>query len=204
MAIITPPATFPLRRAVWRLTVPTQINVSGWTGRRQAVILPGAARWSVSGEFRPILKQANALQWQGFFASLDGAANSFPVVAVEAQQTTAANPIVSGAGQTGNALNLAGVAGTVGSVFLPAGSKLSIPMPDGSAQLVVLTAAMTVGAGSTGTAVFRPRLRQSPANAATVEARNPYALMALADDVIEWSVDPGQNYGFAFEAEEAF
>ncbi len=204
MATITPPSPLPLRSVRWQLNTPTQVNRSEWTGARQAVIIAGAARWSASGEMKPIIKQSNAESWQAFFIALRGQANVFQLRAVEAQQTASANPTVNGGSQTGNTLNLTGLSGSVASTFLPAGSKMTIPFSDGTCQLVVLTSALVVGASTTGTATIEPRLRKSPANAATVEVQYPYALMALTSDVTGWTVDRGQLYGFAFEAEEAF
>ncbi len=204
MATITPPSPLPLRSVRWQLNTPTQVNRSEWTGARQAVIIAGAARWSASGEMKPIIKQSNAVAWQAFFIALRGQANVFQLRAVEAQQTASANPTVNGGSQTGNTLNLTGLSGSVASTFLPAGSKMTIPFADGTCQLVVLTADLVVGASTTGSATIEPRLRKSPANAATVEVQYPYALMALTSDMMGWTVDPGQKYGFAFEAEEAF
>lgn len=60
---------------------------------------------------------------------------------------------------------------------------MTIPFADGTCQLVVLTSALVVGASTTGVATIEPRLRKSPANAATVEVQYPYALMALTSDM---------------------
>lgn len=204
MATITPPSALPLRSVRWTLNSPTQVNRSEWTGTRQAVYLAGAARWSVSGELKPFIKQANAEPWQAFFIALRGQANVFQLRAVESQQTTASNPTVNGGSQTGNTLALTGLSGAVSSTFLPAGAKITIPFSDGTVQLAVLTSALVVGAATTGTATIEPRLRKSPANAATIEVQYPYALMALTSDMSGWTVDRGQLYGFAFDAEEAF
>lgn len=75
------------RRAEWRLTSPTQINRSGWTGRSTVMSLPGAALWSVSAEHRPLIGEESVGAWRAFFARLDGQANSyrFPVTE-QAQQ----------------------------------------------------------------------------------------------------------------------
>lgn len=134
MAIITPPSPLPLRGVKWRLRRPGQRNRSEWTGREQGVILPGASRWLVSGEFPPIVAPAAANPWIAFFAALDGIANTFPLRAVEAQQTSASNPTVSGANQTGSSLNLSGLTGVAGTMFLPAGARATIPMTDGTAH----------------------------------------------------------------------
>lgn len=204
MAIITPPSPLPLRGVKWRLRRPGQRNRSEWTGREQGVILPGASRWLVSGEFPSIVQPAAANPWIAFFLALDGIANSFPLRAVEAQQTTASNPTVSGGGQTGSSLNLAGLSGTTGAMFLPAGARATIPMTDGTAQLVGLTAPLMVGGGGSGTMQFKAPLRAAPANGATVEVRFPYALVALTEPEAGWDVGVGQIYGFAFDAEEKF
>ncbi len=204
MAIITPPARLPLRRVQWRRTRVQQHNRSDWTGSTQVVRLPGATRWSVSGEFAPMVTQAAARRWIAFFEALDGMVNSFPVVAVEAAQTVQTNPVVNGAGQTGASLNLTGCSGAIGSELLPAGAKISIPLPDGSVQLEVLTAPIIVTAGGGGVATFSGWLRRSPAAAATVEIAQPSTLMRLTTAVTGWDVDAGQMYGFQFEAEEAF
>jgi len=204
MATITPPSTLQLRSVRWQLNTPTQVNRSEWTGGRQAVILAGAARWSASGELIPILGQSNACGWQAFFAALQGQANVFQLRAAQGQQTTASNPTVNGASQTGSTLNLTGLSGAVSSTFLPTGSKITIPFADGTCQLAVLTSALVVGAATTGTATIKPPLRKSPANGATVEVQYPYALMALTSDVVGWTIDIGPLYGFAFDAEEAF
>ncbi|MBB5684288.1 hypothetical protein [Sphingobium boeckii] len=204
MAIITPHAPLPLRSVSWRLSRPGQLNRSEWTGARKYIGLPGAAKWTASGEFPPILRPEMADAWIAFFMDLDGQANSFPLIAVERAQTGAANPTVAGGAQTGYQLNLTGLAGGVGDIFLKRGMRMSIPLPNGTVQLVVLRANLIVGSGTNGIAYFRTALRQSPANGATIEAQKPYALMCLTGDSAGWDVAPGQIYGFEFEAEEAF
>lgn len=203
MATITPPAPLPLRRAQWRRVRSQQMN-RGWTGKTQIVRLPEATRWTVSGELRPIITEANALQWQAFFEELDGMANVFPLRATEGQQTTSANPTVNGAGQTGSSLLLTGLSGSVGSTFLAKGRKISIPLPNGDVQLETLTQPLIVTAGGGGTAYFTGWLRQSPANAATVEVQWPYALIRSSTPELGYDVEAGQLYGFTFTGEEGF
>lgn len=203
MATINPPSPLPLRRAQWRRVRVQQLN-RGWTGATQIVRLAEATRWTVSGELRPIITEENALAWQAFFEELDGMANVFPLRATETRQTTAANPTVNGAGQTGSQLNLTGLTGSVGSTFLAKGRKISVPLPNGDVQLETLTQALVVGSGGTGTAYFKGTLRQAPANGATVEAQWPYALIRSTTAELGYDVEAGQTYGFAFTGEEAF
>lgn len=204
MALITPPSAIRLRRAQWRRERNQQVNRSVWSGKTQVVRLPGATRWTVSGEFPAIQGQSAAEPWQAFFEDVDGVANIFPVIAVEAVQTALTAPTVSGAGQTGSTLNLTGLPGAVGSTYLPKGSKITIPLSATDVQLEVLQAALIVGAGGTATATFKGRLRSSPANGAALVVGLPYALMRMTTPSTGWDVDTGRLYGFAFSAEEGF
>ncbi len=204
MAVITPPSPLPLRRVQWRLRRPQQDVTSEWTGRGQTVLLPGASRWLVSGEFPPVLRPELANPWIGFFAELDGMANCFPLRAVEKQQTTLANPTVNGGSQTGSTLNLSGLPTGVGLTVLPKGSRATIPMTDGSVQLVVLTSALVGASGGNGSMTFKAPLRASPANGATVEIKLPYAYVRMTSPEPGWDAETGQVYGFAFEGREWF
>jgi hypothetical protein len=201
MATIIPPAPLPLRRAQWRLLRPGQRVRSEWTGYSQGVVLPGAARWQVSGEFPSIVRAEFANPWIAFFAALDGVMNNFPVRAVEAPQTAAVNPVVNGFGQTGSSLNLTGLA--PGPV-LGTGARATVPLVGGGVQLVVLTAPLTASIAGTGTMQFRAPLRATAQGGGGVEIREPYARVALTSPAPGWDVETGQLYGFAFDAEEDF
>jgi hypothetical protein len=207
MAIITPPVPLPLRGVQWRRKRAQQVNRSEWTRTRQLVRLPKAAQWTASGEFIPVRQQANALQWQGFFAQLDGMANAFPLVAVEAAQLpVGCYAQVNGAGQVGASLSLFALNTTgnfpTGTTFLPTGSMITVPLPDGTVQMDRLTAPLIAGAGGVGTATLESWLRKSPTDGAVVEVRLPYALLTLDQPEDGWDVAQLQDYGFAFSAEE--
>lgn len=204
MAIIQPPFPLPLRGLRLDLKRPAQVNRSGWTGRRQAVLLPGASRWSAKGEFAARVGVANARLWRSFFAKLDGLANSFPLRVTEQQQTPFANPTVNGAGQAGSSVALTGMTGGVGAVFLQEGSFLTLPISSTEVQLCILTADLVIGSAGTGTASIKAPLRSSPTNGGTVEAQWPYVLMSMITDTVGWDIGLAMLYGFAFEAEEAF
>lgn len=195
MSLITPPATMPLKRIEWRLKQPHQVNRSGWTGRRQVLATPGGAVWSCSAEFVPIIGQAAAKKWQGFFHSLEGQVHRFPVVAVEADQHQGVNPTVvtsaAGAFTAQLSNNIAG---------LGLGDKMTFKLADGNYQMVSLTGPM-----SGSTVAFVPALRGALATGSgSCETIRPFAIMALPDDSWGYQVGQGQQYGFAFSAEEAF
>lgn len=193
MALIVPPAPMPLRQIMWKPGTTRQINRSGWTGRRQVSGTPGPAIWTCSAEFVPVIGQAAAKKWRGFFTALDGPVNHFPVIAVEAAQHGGANPTVVSGAAGANTLTL--------SAALPAlgiGDFLTVRLADGKYQLVMLTAPM---AGTTAT--FMPPLRAAASTGAgSVETRFPFAHVTLPGEWEGWDVSAGQTYGFAFSAEE--
>lgn len=194
MAIIAPPAQLPIKRIQWTLRQPHQVNRSGWTGRRQVLTTPGGSYWACSAEFYTIKGHKDARKWIAFFQSLEGQVHKFPVRAVEARQHGYVNPTVSAGDAGSKTLTLSS-----GATRLTAGMKMTVPLVDGTFQLVTLTANLD-GA----TATFLPALRDDVDVGETVETIWPYAHVALTSDSFQYSVDPGQLYSFSFDAEEAF
>jgi hypothetical protein len=192
--MITPPAPLPIRRIQWQLRQPHQVNRSGWTGRRQVSTTPGAAMWTCSAEFTPIIGQANARMWRGFFSALNGQANYFPVVMVEAAQHVLAEVTVI----SGNAGENTAVLSAYRNLEM--GDFVTLKLASGGYQPVCLTGDQIGGA-----ITFMPPLRENAATGAgSAETRLPFAHVALTDDVVQFAVDAGQSYGFSFTAEEAF
>ena len=196
MALVTPPETLPIKRIQWQLRTANQVNRSGWTGRRQvSTSQPNGAVFACSAEFKPQRTQATARKWRGFFASLNGTVNHFPVIAVESVQHTGAETTIASGSAGANTLELAG-----GTPSLQYGDMMTVKLSDGTYQLVCLTAPI-----SGVTVTFMPPLRASAATGAgSVETVLPFAHVALDDAVVEWAVEPGQIYGFSFTATEAF
>ncbi len=192
--LITLPAALPLRRVRWDLVVDQQINRSGWTKRRQVSSSSPIGMWRVSAEFVPVIGEENARKWRYFFTALNGMVNRFPVVASLGAQHNLTNPTVSSGAAGANTMTVSGA-----PVGLPAGSFMTVPLADGTKQLVCLT-----GNVSGSTITFMPPLRAAAQGAATIESVLPYAEVSLTGSSVGWDVDPGRNSGFAFEAEEAF
>ncbi len=201
MAIITPPAPLPLRNVKWRAPFPAQVNRSIWTGKRKVIGLPGATVWKVSGEFVTIISETNAKRWRGFFISLKGQVNSFPVLATETQQTSASNPTVRSGANSGGTIPLQGLPGS--QTVLVAGDLMTVFLPSGHRRLVCLTAPLVTNGSGQGTATFGPDLGEVPTAGATVEIQRPYGLMALTSEPPGWDVGVGQTYSFTLDAEEA-
>lgn len=201
MAIIVPPAPLPLRGAKWRVPFPAQVNRSGWTGRRKVVGLPGAAMWTLSAEFVTTIGEDRAKPWRGFFVSLNGPVNAFPVRASERQQTAAANPTVRAGAGNSNTVPLQGL--PANQTVLLSGDLMTVYLPSGHRRLVCLTAPLVSNGTGQGTATFGPELGETPVAGATVEIQRPFGLMALTSEPPGWDVQLGQTYSFAVTAEEA-
>lgn len=203
MTLITPPAALPVRRIQWQRRQPAQVNRSGWTGRRQVVGLPGGSLWTASGEFVPLVKQSNVLQWRGFFASLRGPFNTFNLTAVEEAQHALSQPTITAGTAGAFTATMTGL--PVSTTLLPAGSFITIKLSDASYQLVTLTAALAGNGAGTGTATFDAPLRNTAATGAgSVETISPWCVVAMASDTWGYDVEPGQIYGMGFSVEEVF
>lgn len=201
MAIITPPAPLPLRGAKWRLPPSAQVNKSAWTGTSKTVGLPGAQNWTVTAAFVTQIGQDRARRWRGFFVQVSQPYQRFPVGAVEAPQTNAANPSVRAGAGNYNSLPLQGL--PANQVVLLAGDLMTVPLPSGHQRLVCLSADLVSNGQGQCTAIFGPELGGSPAIGVVVEIREPFSLVRLVSDPPGWDVEPGQQYAFSITAEEA-
>lgn len=201
MAIIQPATPLPLAKVAWRLRTPEQQNRSGWTGKSKIIGLPGSQVWLCSGNMASITTQARALPLKAFFFALNGRRNSFPVRAVEQQQTTATNPTVRSGGNAGTTVPLQGL--PANATVLLAGMMMTVFLPSGHRRLVGLSADLVSNGSGQGTATFWPELGEIPALGAAVEIQWPYGLMRQADDTVGWDVADRIKRGFTLNAEEA-
>lgn len=203
MALLTPPAALPTNKDSWSLWTPSMSNTSRWGGSRQVQLLPGA-RWKTSIQFAPQLYSQNAKAWRAFFVNLDGIAQTFKVFPEPGERPIMGNPRVNGAGQTGSTLNIKTLTNPIGTPFADVGDWISLPLPTKGYQLLMLIAVSNTDGSGNAPVIVRPQLRESPANHAVIEARRPYAEMALADDTIGWERDVMRNHTFNFDAQEEY
>lgn len=194
MANLTLPAGAKIRRIQWTLDRPAQVNRSAYTGARRVVANPWHGKWSARVELSTIVGEANVRPWRAFLAKLKGQINTFSLPATEAPQHAAANPtLASAAAQGATSVTLAS------SPPLTAGMFATFVYPSGNHQLVQLTADIAAGVIS-----FEPPLREAYSAGWAIGTQVPWAMVALADSVVGWSVDAGQQYGISFDVEEAF
>ncbi len=196
MATITYPSTPKPQGIAWRLLMPTQTNVSDWTGRRQT-LASGRGWWEAQITLPPIVGTTNINAWRSFIAKSRGTANDFQVpVDPVAQSSATATPLVNGAGQTGRTLNTDGW--PLSTTVLQAGQFVTI-----NNQLLQLTENVTSNGSGVAVLTFEPPVRVSPADNAAIEFKNPYCLMYLVEEPT-LSGEVGYVYSLSLNLRESF
>lgn len=196
MTTITFPSTPKAQNMSWRLIQPAQVNISGWTGKRQ-VVASGRGWWECQFTLPPIVGTTNVNAWRSFMGLARGSANDFQVpVDPTAQSSVVASPLVNGASQIGRSLVTDGW--PVSTTVLYAGQFVTI-----GNQLLQLTSNITSNGSGQATITFEPAIRTSPADNAAIEFKNPYCLMYLTEDP-SYSVEPGYVYNMSFNLRESF
>ncbi|MCC3606983.1 MAG: hypothetical protein JGK24_28110 [Microcoleus sp. PH2017_29_MFU_D_A] len=196
MATVTFPSSPNPNGMSWRLIMPSQTNISDWTGRRQT-IASGRGWWECQLSLPPIVGTANVNAWRSFIAKSRGRANDFQIpVDATAQSAATATPLVNGAGQTGRTLATDGW--PLSSTVLVAGQFVTI-----NNQLLQLTENVTSNGSGVATLTFEPPIRTSPADNAAIEYKNPYCLMHFVEEPT-LSVENGYVYSLSLNLRESF
>jgi hypothetical protein len=176
--------------------MPSQTNVSEWTGRRQT-IASGRGWWECQITLPPIVGTTNVNAWRSFVAKARGRANDFQIpVDPTAQSASASTPLVNGASQTGRTLATDGW--PVSTTVLVAGQFVTI-----NNQLLQLTENVTSNGSGVATLTFEPPIRTSPSDNAAIEYKNPYCLMYFVEEPT-LSVENGYVYSLSLNLREAF
>jgi hypothetical protein len=195
--IITLPSAPIAQKIDWNFEQPAQSTRGEFTKKRRVTLLPFAPRFSASVTLPPIVGERNVEAWRAFLVDLDGIANSFRLIACEADQITGVAPLVKGAGQAGFSLRSDG--------WGPAGLKLRrgqfVTIND---ELKVLMAPVIADATGNAELNFKPYLRTAPADNMPLVVTRPYGLMSMVDPKNGWSAGIGKNYAVSFQCEEAF
>lgn len=182
-----------------------QVNRSAWTGARRGVRLPGGARWAAKATLPPVVNDpVKESAWAGFLAALDGPFNSFRLPCRTNQHGLAISPVVK-AGAIAGATSLV-IAGLPASIqILSVGQLMTVILPSGRAQMLILIDNLISNATGEATAIFRAALREAPAAGSAVETVNPFCELSLVGDVPAWTDGLANRTDFeAIDLEEAF
>lgn len=201
---ITFPATFPStpapRSLVWGLFDPIAGTRDPFTGTQQLQAYPWG-QWSVAIDLPP-MQDAEANDWQGFLASLQGRLGSFLLEdpAHVRQGAGGGTPLVNGADQTG--LTLVTDGWTPSTTVLKRGDRIQIGSAASSELKIMMADGVSDGSGNATLDIW-PRVRTSPGNNTAVIITNPKGVFQLARNRRSYRVDPDPKiFGISFEAEE--
>jgi hypothetical protein len=196
MATITFPSSPKPSGMQWRLIMPAQNNVSGWTGQRQ-VIASNRGWWECQFTLPPIVGTTAVKPWRAYIAQARGMANDFQVPVHPTAQSALSNTVlVRGAGQTGRSIVTDGWPNS--TTVLSAGDYVTI-----DDQLLQLTANVTSNGSGIATLTFEPPIRSAPSDNDPVEYKNPYALMYFIEEPT-LSAEIGDVYTLSFQFRESF
>ncbi|EAQ47283.1 hypothetical protein MED193_18859 [Roseobacter sp. MED193] len=171
---------------------------SGFTGSQQVQDW-GGEWWEFTFEIA-LTRGRDARRLAAFFAGLGGMRGRFLFCDPSAGRSDLlADPIVSGAGQTGNALVTSGWAPS--SPALEAGDFISLGS-DTDTRLYQITADAVANGSGAATLKITPRLRSSPLNGAALEIIAPAVLLRLTGPV-PTRITRADSHRFSVTAREA-
>jgi hypothetical protein len=196
MTTITLPSTPKPQTMSWRLLMPTQANVSSWTGKRQ-VVASGRGWWECDFNLPPIVGSTNINAWRAFVALARGTANDFYIPVDPTAQSALSNTVrTNGTDQTGRAIATDGWPNS--STVLQAGQFVTI-----NDQLLQVTSDVTSNGSGQATIAVEPPVRQPVADNSVVEYKNPFCKMYMTEEP-NISVEPGYVYNISLRLREAF
>lgn len=110
-------------------------------------------------------------------------------------------PLVNGASQTGNVLNIDGCSPNVTGWFAP-GDYIQLGSGSATQLYKVLTSVDTNNSGQASVDIW-PNLRSSPADNSAVIFTNAKGKFRLKDNVTQWGINEISSYGITFDCVEA-
>ena len=205
----TYPLAFPTQTGVARVEITAtdvvSINQSPFTLSQQVVRHAGA-RWSAMIAIPPV-KREDSEYWNAFLLRLRGQFGTFllgdPNAATPrgSAASTAGTPVVNGASQTGNNLNIDGLPASA-TGYLKAGDYIQLGSAS-TARLYKVLEDVNSNASGEATLNLWPDLRSSPADGATVVVSNAKGLFRLESNDATWSINNAGFYSISFSAVEA-
>jgi hypothetical protein len=152
----------------------------------------------------PPMKRADAAIWIAWLVSLRGRFGTFTMGDSRScvpQGAIGGTPLVNGADQTGETLNIDGCTADV-TDWLKAGDYIQLGAAGTATLHKVLEDVNTNGSGEATLSLW-PHIRTAPADNATVTVTNAVGRFRLASNETAWSINEAAIYGITFSAMEA-
>jgi hypothetical protein len=205
----TYPLSFPTHTGVASVEITATdvvaVSESPFTFSQQVVRHAGA-RWSASIRI-PAVKRDDSEYWNAFLLRLRGRFGTFllgdPNAATPrgTASSNAGTPLVSGASQTGNELDIDGLPASQ-TGYLKAGDYIQLGSGSSARLYKVLQDADSNASGE-ATLNLWPDLRSSPSDNAPVVVSDAKGVFRLADNQAIWTINNAGFYSIAFTAVEA-
>ena len=205
---ITYPLTFPTS-GVASINLMAR-NIVGTTvspfNLKQQVHKHAGQRWEADITLPP-MKRAQAEVWISFFMKLYGSYGTFTMGDPNAAtprgtaSSAAGTPVVNGASQTGDTLNIDGLP-TSETGYLLAGDYIQLDTGT-SAQLYKVLDDVDTNASGEAALTIWPDLRSSPSDAAAVVVSRAARLLRLGTSVTDWHLNQAGYYSMTFVCAEA-
>ncbi len=152
----------------------------------------------------PKLRGSKLREWRAALVELTELANTFEATPPDFTGVSTgyagAAPLVAGAAQGGNTLNIDGAAPS--TTIANRGDYFSTPVA-GLPQLKMLTAPLITDSGGAATASFKPPLSASPADNAVLDFNAPKAAFRFVNPRARWSLDLMRNGVIGIAVREA-
>ena len=204
VTLLAMPTSPGFRNQKWKLTNPTSVNTSPYTGQQQVQQWLGAESWQVTCSLPP-MSLSDAAQWRSFLMRCRGRTNAFQLYdqlnATPSGNSEGSNPITAapaaGVNQPGlQALSTSGWSlGTYGVItagdYLQAGYRLYQCLVSQDAD----------NSGSCLIPVW-PTLREAPPAGTPVQLIQACGIFRLAEDTVSWTHDYDRHPSLSFNAIE--
>lgn len=173
---------------------------------KQQVYRHQGQRWEADISLPP-MQRADAEQWAAFLLRLRGTYGTFllgdPLNATPrgSASATPGTPVVNGASQTGDELNIDGLPLSA-TGYLKAGDYIQLGSGDTASLHKVLEDVNSDGSGE-ATLNLWPKVRTAPSDNATVVVSGAKGVFRLSSNETSWDIDQASIYGITFGAVEA-
>lgn len=205
---------------IYPLNLPTNIGVesirlgaesavalsqSPFTFAQQVVVHQGQ-RWTASLSLPP-MKRSDAEMWVSFLLSLKGQVGTFllgdPLGATPrgSAAVTPGTPLINGAGQTGDNINIDGLPVSVTGYLLP-GDYIQLGSGLSSTLYKVLTQVDTNSSGQANVDVW-PNVRTAYPDNDPVIVSSAKGKFRLRQNIQQWEINNISSYGITFDCVEA-
>jgi hypothetical protein len=205
---ITYPLAFPTHTGVSGVNLVAR-NVIGLTSSPFTLATQvhkfQGARWEADISL-PLMKREDAEIWIAFFMKLYGSVGSFllgdPNGATPrgSAATAAGTPVVNGASQTGNELDVDGLPASA-SGYLKAGDYIQLGSGS-TARLYKVLDDVNSNASGEATITLWPDLRSSPSDGAAIVVSDAKGVFQLSTPITNWQINNAGFYQMSFGAVE--